>query len=232
MSVLFVSHDMAAIRRLCDQVAWLDHGQIVQFGDPDEVVSAYENAAWDMLAAEAPRDRARAHDEHGEILDVSLRSASGESIGAARVDEDVYVEIVARVDRPSRARFVLAFAVHGVSAFRTAQPEEVEVTIAGLHVGRVRIPAHLLSDTEYSVKAGLQLDTGSSRGNLVLEDALVFNVYDTNERESARGTYAASLPGVVRPRLDWTIDHVREPSQVARTLSGSSIGTAERVEET
>jgi lipopolysaccharide transport system ATP-binding protein len=218
MAVLFVSHDMGAIRRLCHQVAWIDHGHIIRFGDPDDVVSAYENATWDMLAVEAPSDRARSKDEHGEILDVSLRADSGDSIGAVRVDQDAYVEVVARVDRPARLRFVLAFAVQGAPAFRTAQPSEVEAEEPGLYVGRVRIPAHLLADTEYRIKAGLQVETASSRGNLVLEDALAFNVYDTDERQSARGTYAASLVGVVRPRLEWSVERVeRPPGQFQRS---------------
>jgi hypothetical protein len=40
-SVLFVSHDMAAIRRICTRVAWIDRGRIVRMGPPDDVVSAY-----------------------------------------------------------------------------------------------------------------------------------------------------------------------------------------------
>jgi lipopolysaccharide transport system ATP-binding protein len=215
MSVLFVSHDMAAIRRLCHQVVWLDRGSVVQFGEPDEVVSAYENTMWDMLAAEAPSDRARARDAHGEILAVSLLSGSGQSIGAARVDRETYVEVVARIDVPARVRFVLAFAVQGTSAFRTTQPAETVIDTPGLYAARVRIPPHLLADTTYSVKAGLQVETDASRGNLVLDDALVFNVYDADERNSARGDYTASLAGVVRPRLDWEIREARSPSAVS-----------------
>ena len=36
-SVLFVSHDMAAIRRICTRVLWIDRGRIVQVGPTDEV---------------------------------------------------------------------------------------------------------------------------------------------------------------------------------------------------
>ena len=41
-TVLFVSHNMGAIRSLCDSVIWLDNGQIVEKGATDEVVSDYE----------------------------------------------------------------------------------------------------------------------------------------------------------------------------------------------
>jgi lipopolysaccharide transport system ATP-binding protein len=43
-TVLFVSHQMNQIRRLCERVIWLDGGQIVREGPTHEVVSAYEAA--------------------------------------------------------------------------------------------------------------------------------------------------------------------------------------------
>jgi len=40
-TVVFVSHNMSAIRQLCDEVIWLKEGEIVQAGDPDEVTMDY-----------------------------------------------------------------------------------------------------------------------------------------------------------------------------------------------
>lgn len=40
-TVLYVSHSMESIRRLCTRVAWLDHGKLVMFGDTEEVCDAY-----------------------------------------------------------------------------------------------------------------------------------------------------------------------------------------------
>ncbi len=42
-TVLFVSHNMGAIRNSCGSAIWLDNGQIVKRGTADEVVRAYEN---------------------------------------------------------------------------------------------------------------------------------------------------------------------------------------------
>ena len=41
-TVLFVSHNMGAIRSLCGSAIWLDNGQIVKRGTADEVVRDYE----------------------------------------------------------------------------------------------------------------------------------------------------------------------------------------------
>ncbi len=40
-TILFVSHDMAAVRNLCDAALWLEKGQISEMGAPDAVVSRY-----------------------------------------------------------------------------------------------------------------------------------------------------------------------------------------------
>lgn len=45
ITVILVSHQMSAIRRLCSTCMWLDAGKILMFGDTPHVVCAYE-AAW------------------------------------------------------------------------------------------------------------------------------------------------------------------------------------------
>lgn len=41
-TVLFVSHSLDQIREMCDQVLWLDHGEIRMLGDPQTVCDAYQ----------------------------------------------------------------------------------------------------------------------------------------------------------------------------------------------
>lgn len=40
-SIVFVSHDMNAIKILCDSALLLDHGVVVEAGDPDKVINTY-----------------------------------------------------------------------------------------------------------------------------------------------------------------------------------------------
>ena len=43
-TVLFVSHDLAQIRKMCQHVVWLEHGQVVMFGEAQEVCQKYEDS--------------------------------------------------------------------------------------------------------------------------------------------------------------------------------------------
>lgn len=52
-TVVFVSHDMSAIRQLCDEVIWLKNGEIIQVGHPEEVTAAYLTSM-DTLSNELP----------------------------------------------------------------------------------------------------------------------------------------------------------------------------------
>jgi hypothetical protein len=43
-------------------------------------------------------------------------------------------------------------------------------------------------------------------------DAIAFQVVDSTDGDSARGDYAGSLPGVVRPLLRWETNYESEPT--------------------
>ena len=63
-TVLFVSHQMNQIRRLCGRVIWLDAGQIQKMGQTAKIVGAYESAMacvqWDSQERlDAPKTGAR-----------------------------------------------------------------------------------------------------------------------------------------------------------------------------
>ena len=43
-TIVFVSHSLTSVRRLCSKVLWLEKGVVRAYGDADEVVSLYQNA--------------------------------------------------------------------------------------------------------------------------------------------------------------------------------------------
>lgn len=43
-TVILVSHDMTAVMSMCDQVAWLHHGELVLTGDAKPTIDAYYNS--------------------------------------------------------------------------------------------------------------------------------------------------------------------------------------------
>ena len=41
-TLLYVSHDLDSVRRLCDHVLWLDHGEVIMSGEAETVCDAYQ----------------------------------------------------------------------------------------------------------------------------------------------------------------------------------------------
>ena len=217
MTVLFVSHDMAAIQRLCNRVIWLNAGQVVQDGDPESVVSQYEQAAWTLTAGSAKKGKKGAHgNEHGEILAVRLLSKDRREIGAARQDEELYISVTySQLTAGASVRCQMSILTRGILAFRAVQPDEIEVAAPGIYCSSVRIPAHLLADTLYTVKVRIRIYVDGRESTIVQDKALTFKVYaeDTaSQRELvARGIYrGSSWSGAVMPQLGWEVARERD----------------------
>ena len=68
-TVLFVSHNMAAIQSMCQRGIWLDHGRVVEVGPVEQVVADYLSKAvvarldqiWDDQTQAPGNDRVRLH---------------------------------------------------------------------------------------------------------------------------------------------------------------------------
>jgi lipopolysaccharide transport system ATP-binding protein len=207
LTVLFVSHDMAAVTRLCDRVLWLHRGEIVEQGEPDHIVAEYERATWSRLEQMAG-DGAGAHaGPHGQILSARLVSAEGDELGAVRVSDEFFIETTLRIDTAGvEVRCGVVLRTEGLVAFRSVAPSATPVPEPGVLRARVRIPPHLLADTEYTVKLAAIVYHDGGHTSMAWENALAFRVYDTAEAMSARGDYHGSLHGTVRPMLEWRVE--------------------------
>jgi len=207
LTVLFVSHDMEAISRICDRVLWIKDGTLHRAGEPEDVVTEYQNATWELLTStEKPDAKGSSHaGRYGEILEVKLLSADGREIGSPPRSEDIYVRIRFRTYRAkSRVRCAFDLFSKGVLVFRSAQPELVPVGPDMAYEAIARIPANLLSETTYTISVGVTLIRGEGEEHaLVVNKALAFMVYREGGAD-ASGTLHRT--GVIDPTLDWSME--------------------------
>jgi lipopolysaccharide transport system ATP-binding protein len=198
LTVLFVSHDMQAISRLCDSVVWLDKGRLLQNGRPGEVVPAYQDAA---LAATAFKrgdpEKGRHANVNAEIVNVRLLNADGEVVGAARMTEEAFIRVRVKARKPDvRLRGIVDVETKGTFLFRAIQDEPIVTEGRAIIDLMVRLPANFLAQTTYTVSVVVQTHHAKET-KLVLENALTFMVYGGEEA----GDYKA---GIIAPRLDWS----------------------------
>ena len=200
LTVLFVSHDMAAVARLCHRIIWLDKGQVMQDGEPEQVVAEYEDAALRGYGREVlSGERTGRHTNVvAEIASVRLLNALRDEIGAAPTTEDVYVRIRLKVRKAGATlRGFIDLYAKRVLVFRTTQAEEFVADRRGVVEMFVRIPSHLLAETTYTVNVTVYTMLVKET-KVVLDNALTFMAYghDTSGRLKR---------GAIAPLLEWTV---------------------------
>jgi teichoic acid transport system ATP-binding protein len=87
-TILFVSHNMEAVRRLCTRGVWLHHGTVRMDNDIDQVVDAYSNSLVQQSTTVLCN-----HNLGLTVFDIRLRNQEGLYCSAFRPGDDLIVEV-------------------------------------------------------------------------------------------------------------------------------------------
>jgi homopolymeric O-antigen transport system ATP-binding protein len=208
-TVLFVSHDMSAVTRLCPRTILLDGGRVLRDGSSHEVVGAYLSSDLGTTAAREWPDLTRAPgNDIVRLRAVRVRAEDGGVTNAVDIRRPVGVEMEFEVLKGGHVlvpnyhftneQGVLAFIVHDHDAMRRRGPRP-----AGRYVSTAWIPGNFLAEGTLIVGAAISTYDPAAV-HFFERDAVAFQVIDSLDGDSARGDYAGPLPGVVRPLLHWT----------------------------
>jgi ABC-type polysaccharide/polyol phosphate transport system ATPase subunit len=77
-TILFVTHDMASVRRFCHRAMLIERGEVRMIGDPDEVGSAYVDLNFKTAAAETAPEGERFGDGTVELAEAWWEDGAGE----------------------------------------------------------------------------------------------------------------------------------------------------------
>jgi lipopolysaccharide transport system ATP-binding protein len=223
-TVLFVSHNMEAITRLCPRAILLEAGQVVADGPSSDAVHSYMNAGSRTMAACEWQDLTRAPGgDVVRLVAVRVKTEEGEMTETVDIRQPCHVEMAYEV---LQSGFVSIpnYNFHnqeGILIFGTLDlhPEwRRRPRPAGRWVSTVRIPGNFLAEGRVSVTASL-----ATRHPWVMQfcerDVVAFQVIDCMEGDSARGDYGGTFEGVVRPLLKW--DTKRSGAEPAHVSVGS-----------
>jgi homopolymeric O-antigen transport system ATP-binding protein len=212
-TVLFVSHQMQVLARLCDRAILLREGSVVRDGPSDEVVAHYlqtaagmgSSAAWPDLESAPGGKRVR-------LREVRVVNEAGELLDSADVRRPVGIEITFTVLRGDVPVFpkIKVLDGEGNTAFNTVDTSArwEEHPAPGDYTVTAWIPGNLLNEGLYSVEPGICSVGVSGSAKLVhqarMAEAVSFHVYDPSVGDSSKGRFAGQLRGSVRPLLEWT----------------------------
>lgn len=203
-TILFVSHNMSAINRLCTRAVLLEKGELVADGPATEITAKYlsvasgetSNRAWDLENAPGT--------EELRLISVQLFGEDGNPISVVDVRERLVLRVEYQVNKPGlKFRCTFGFNTQGIYAFAAMEPAEKVYSHRGRYFSSITVPPHLLAEGEYIISISIFASSGAKMHYVSLRDAIAFQVYDSMTGPSARGDYAQNFAGVVRPLFQW-----------------------------
>lgn len=202
-TVLFVSHNLGAMRALCDRGIVMRSGRVAFDGEPDHAISFYLS---EMSGGEARNVWTWDEDDAPGNADVRLKrvTIAGQSSRGTtfRPDEEIGVTIeYSQKRRITHMRFLLhLMTTDGETAFVTTDQSirEVEGDGPGDYVSRCAIPGGLLNRRAYMVRV-----SASIPGQQSLVPSTDLGPFFIDGPGNDGSNNSATWPGVLCPKIDW-----------------------------
>lgn len=217
-TILFVSHNMAAVKALCSRAILMKDGEAAASGPVMEVVNDYLRAVasgasvreWADLATAPGNENVRlrfiriASPDGKSVIDID--SGADIEIGLNNFRENINLGMNIRV---TNSEGILVF----VSNYRLSHDNNSR---CGFYQAKCKIPAHLLNAGRYSVDIGINKD---QRWSFLRVDSVAS--FEVENTATGRGANMGVAPGVIRPLLSWS-HSLEEQSSRREELSCSS----------
>lgn len=212
-TVIFVSHNMQAVTRLCSRAVWIENGQVRQDASATEVVGNYLNS---QTATVSERFWQNADDAPGNdtviLRGVRVTEENGKPNSTFDIRYPVVVEITYEVLRENQILMpdlriyndqgICVFTSHDLDEHWRSTPRS-----KGVYQSRAEIPGNFLAEGNFFVTVSATTYEPLNR-HFDERDAVAFIVADSLDGNSARGDYAGQMDGIVRPILEWNTEKI------------------------
>jgi hypothetical protein len=199
--VLYVSHDLGSVTRLCRRAIWLEEGRLRADGPAAELVAAYLKTA----AAGKPLSTELENEPGGavQLTTVQVKGPFGEVLTAPRRDQPFVIELglVLRERIPALDLAVTLIDQKGVRVLSDVRSDWVEGDEFGENPGSYRISAAIPPILAAGVYA-LEVWIGNAHDELFfMREVLSIRVMPLEHDAK----HAVERQRVVHPRVRWEI---------------------------
>jgi len=220
-TVLFVSHSMPAITRLCPRAILIDHGTMMMDGPAHDVVKSYLEIGVGTSAIREWKDiLSSPGNEVARLCAVRILNEQGAISEALDIREPLAIQIEYEVIEGGRV-LVPNFSLHnedGICVFVSSDLNAKWRTTrrpTGRYISTAWISGNFLAEGTFFVGAAVST-MNPVTVHFYERDVVAFRVVDSLEAGTARGDYGGPMPGVVRPVLKWETETIIDTNESAR----------------
>lgn len=207
-TVLFVSHNMPAVTRLCERAILLHNGRMIADGTAHQVVSAYLTEGHGAASWKSWEDDRRAPgSEVVRLRAMRVITRNGTQHDALNIHEPVGLQMEIEVLREGHVLmgYFTLWDGDGVRVFTSIDTDPAwhgRPRPIGRYTSTAWIPGDLLNEGLLYVSAAMK-SVDPMRNHFHAKQVIAFQVVDKATNSLARQSWAGSMGGVVRPLLDW-----------------------------
>ena len=211
-TVLFVSHNMGAIQRLCERTIFLRRGKVAMDGPTSQVIDTFVSEGTEEAGENSWQGEAAPAFDDGSVKLRAIKAldATDQVRSTFNVTEPVAIEVEYEVVKPLHSLNVHLYFSDGtgqalfVSMDGVDSPWGGRVQPAGVYRQRANVPANFLNEGAIRIEYLICCRPHTGR-NVSVPDALSFHMVDDRRDGGARGDWKLDWPpSVVRPILQWT----------------------------
>ena len=227
-TVLFVSHNMPAVTRLCPRTILLNDGRVHIDDSSPRVVSAYMHAEKATKAERHwPNMMEAPGDEVIRLCAIRVRTQDGQVTETVDIRQPVSIEVEYEVLQSGYELRVYYHLINeeGIEAFLSIDTDPTwleKPRPIGRYVSISWIPGNLLSEGMYFIGPGIYTLNPQVK-RFRVSDAVGIHVIDSMDGNGARVNFVGNLAGVVRPLLKWATQYCPPGNEVTKeTIMGES----------
>ena len=214
MSVVFVSHDMAAVAGICDRVVWIDNGRIRKIGAPEEIIASYEHDLWRSKSRQV--GDAAAATRPVRLLAARTIGPAGHEIAAIAQADGLRIEVIFETDVSS------VLITPGVDIFSGATllmslwaREPARVTASGVYSAIIDIPPWTFAAQDIRFRAALRAEPAKGAAYVEeIKETQSFQVRGTDRPDPDGKQQKRARAGYIAPQLEWRMR--AEPANAAQ----------------
>ena len=211
-TVIFVSHNLMALRKLCNRGILLHQGQIIMDGHIDDIIKSYMKISlnipswkkWDLLNCPG--------DKKIKLLSVRVCDEKSNTIDTIDLKDSVAIEVeyMIMINDPNfwpativqffNSEWVLLFESNDLHQRKNdklpANTKSVKTTC--------RVPSHIFTETRIMVNVSISSFSPFYMDHAMVKDVVSFEVVENKDLSTKHNI--VKWHGIVRPNLKWQVD--------------------------